>query len=147
MRATLLLRRDHDELRRLFSRLRDQSGAESRLERFRDLAASLILHAQAEERFLYPALEDVGDGETERLIAEARFEHARVEDLVECLIGMDGRDSEFDRGVTQLDRLVLQHLREEEGRVFPLAERLIGARLEPLGHAIEQWRSRFEAAA
>jgi hemerythrin superfamily protein len=147
MRATLLLRQDHDELRGLVARLRDQSGPDSRLERFRELAAGLILHDQAEERFFYPALEDAGDAEADRLVREARFEHARVEDLIELLIGTDGRDWAFDRGVTELGRVVLEHLREEEVRIFPLAEQLIEARLEPLGRAIEQWRSRFEAAA
>jgi hemerythrin superfamily protein len=147
MRATLLLQRDHDELRALFARLHEGNSVAPRLEYFRELAAGLILHAQVEEWFLYPALEETGHAEAEPLISEARFDHGRVEDLIECLLGMNGRDSGFERGMAELERIALQHLREEEARLFPLAERVLAARLDALGRAMEQWRSRFDVAA
>ncbi len=148
MDATSLLKRDHDAVRALFARLQDESGAGRRLETLRELAADLVLHSQLEEEFFYPALEESDDAEGRQLVAEAGTVHAHMEDLIERLIGMDPRDSEFGRAVGELERTVQGHVREEESRLFPVAARALGpSRLDAIGRAITERRERLEAAA
>jgi hypothetical protein len=148
MSAMAMLRRDHDQVRALFGALEDVSGAARRLERVREIAVLLILHTRMEERFIYAALESLENPEAGHLLHAARVAHARVDDLVEDLVGMDPRDRAFEPMVADLDRTVREHLREEEARTFPLAERLLGLpALAGLGRQMREWRSGLERAA
>jgi len=146
--AIALLRQEHDDVRALVARLRDAPGAERRLERVRELAALLLLHAQLEERFLYAAVEDAGSAEADRVVATARQQHVRIEDLIEGLVGADAPYVGTEPGVSELERTVLAHVREEEGRLFSLAEQLLGeVQLAALGRRMAEWRSSLDAAA
>ncbi|HEV8309843.1 MAG TPA: hemerythrin domain-containing protein [Methylomirabilota bacterium] len=148
MNATRVLRRDHEAMRELFFRLQALSGAEQRLEALREVASDLVIHARIEDDLFYSALETAAGAEADRLVDAARGQHERVEDLIERLIVMDGRGEEFDRGVAELQRNVEDHVRDEEARIFALAERTLGpARLEEIGRAIEERRLAFREAA
>lgn len=148
MYATTLLKQDHDRVRSLFERFGDETGAEHRLEILRDVAAELVLHFQLEEEFFYPAIEGSGDTEARQLVNQAKSAHEGVEDLIERLIVMDGRGVEFERAVGELERNVQRHARDEEARLFPLAERVVGpAALDRVGRAIETRRMGFDRVA
>lgn len=148
MSATAMLRADHDQVRALFGALQDADGAEHRLERVREIAVLLILHARMEERFLYAALESLGDAEAGLRVRAARVAHARVDDLVEDLVDMDPRDRAFEPAAADLERTVREHLREEEAGAFPLAERLLDpVALARLGWQMREWRSALDRAA
>jgi hemerythrin superfamily protein len=59
-------------------------------------------------------------------VAEAGREHAEIKRLIGEIEGHDPASPEFDARVTELKRLVLHHVGEEEGSMFPDA-----AQLEP----------------
>jgi hemerythrin superfamily protein len=146
--ALSLLQQEHQAIRSHFTELWDTPGVARQLERVRELAAMILLHAQAEEQYLYAAVEDTGDAEASALVAHSREEHARIEDLIEALVGADAGHEATAAGVTELERTVLAHLRDEEGRFFPLAQRLLGdARLVALGRVMDEWRLGLDAAA
>lgn len=148
MNAIALLRHEHEEIRGLLETLWDAPGAERRLERVRELAATLILHAQIEETFLYAAMEATGDAEAADVVGRARPEHARIEDLVEMLVTADEDHLGVEPGISELERTVLEHMREEEGRLFPLAEQRLGeVALVALGRLMAERRARLDAAA
>lgn len=148
MDAVTLLKHEHDTLRVLLARVSDGTGTDERREQVREVAAALILHAQMEERFFYKGLEETGDAEAKQWLARARFEQASLEDLIERVVTMDGRDDGFERQVAEFERTALAHFREAEARLFPLAERLIGAiELQALGRAMSEWRTRLGLAA
>jgi hypothetical protein len=143
-----VLRADHDQVRALFGALQDASGAEHRLERVREIAVLLILHTRMEDRFLYAALGRLDNGEAHRWLDEARVAHARVDDLIETLVDMDPRDRAFEPTTAALERTVREHLREEEARILPLAERLLGgAVLDRLDRQMREWRRGLDRAA
>lgn len=148
MNATTLLKQEHGRVRGLFERFRDEMDAEQRLEALREIAAEIVLHSQLEEEFFYPAIDESGDAEARQLVSGAKAAHVDVEELIERLIMMDGRGAEFERTVADLERNVQRHARDEEARLFPVAERVLGpAGLEAIGRAIESRRARLEAAA
>ena len=148
MDAVALFRRDHDRVRELLSALADPREAEPRLEAVREIGAELILHAQLEEEFLYTPMEKAGDPEAHQLSLEARVAHGLVEDLLERLFDMDPRGTAFARAVVELERDVQQHVRDEEVRIYPVAERVLGLdRLAALGDEVHRRRARLDAAA
>jgi hypothetical protein len=91
MDTVALLQHEHDAVRALFGRLPAVSGPE-RLESVREIAARVVLHLQLEEEFLYRALEQAGDVEARRAAADARADHALVDDLIERLLRLDPRE-------------------------------------------------------
>lgn len=106
-----------------------------------------MLHSQLEEEYFYPAIDACGDLEGAQLVADARSAHADIDDLIERLLAMDARGAELERAVVELDRNVRRHVRDEEARLFPVAERLLGAgRLDEIGRAIQARRARLAAA-
>ena len=146
MNATILLKQDHDRVRSLFERLRDETGAEDRQETLREIATELVLHSQLEEELFYPAIEQSTDPEAAPLVIAARSAHATVDDLIERLVAMNGRESEFDGVIAELERHVRGHIRDEEARLFPVATRALGSgRLDEIGRAIVA--RRLDAAA
>jgi hemerythrin superfamily protein len=148
MDAMTLLKQEHDNLRALLTNLPDGAGTDERREQVREIAAALILHGQMEERFFYRALEETGDREARQRLAEARYDHARLEDLIERLVTMDGGDRGFEREVPEFVRTALAYLRDEESRIFPHAGRLMGAmELQAVGRAMAEWRARLGLAA
>lgn len=147
MNATTLLKRDHDRVRSLFQRMRNGPSGDRRRDTLREIATELVLHSQLEEEFFYPAIEGCADREGAQLVADAKSAHADIDDLIERLLAMDPRSGEFGRAVTELDRNVQGHVRDEEARLFPVAERLLGAgRLEEIGRAIQARRVGLPAA-
>jgi hemerythrin superfamily protein len=146
--AISLLHQEHQQIRACFSGLWDASGAERQLERVRELAAMILLHAQLEEQHFYAAVEDAGDPEAKTVVGHGREEHARIEDLIESLVASDAGNDGLATGARELERAVLAHLRDEEGRLFPLAAQLLGdVQLVALGRAMDDWRSRQDTAA
>ncbi len=92
------------------------------------------MHHPKEDRFLFGPLRRRGAG-ADALIAELEGEHAsgaqslrRVE---QCLIRYEeGGDKEFTEFAQEVDRFALgywDHMRKEEERVFPLAEKMLTA--------------------
>jgi hemerythrin superfamily protein len=147
MDTVALLQHEHDAVRALFGRLPAVSGPE-RLEFVREIAARVVLHLQLEEEFLYRALEQAGDVEARRAAADARADHALVDDLIERLLRLDPRDAEFERAVGELERRIRAHARDEEARTFPLARRALGeSRLEAIGCDIVRRRARLDVVA
>lgn len=148
MDAMTLLRDDHDVLRALLALVSSRDGTDERCEQVREAAATLLLHAQMEERFFYRALEDTGDAEATEAVVRARSEHAWLEDAIERLVTMERRDPGFERAVAEFERLALAHVRDEEVRLFPLAARLLTlSELHATGRAMLEWRAWLDAAA
>lgn len=123
---------EHRQVTQLFPRLREKA---SHLNRPADRAVFLELlglirhhldrHLRAEETALWPFLvPHLSAGEEERLAEE----HRRIREALDSLSAPDAPDRrEVEREVAVFIRLLEEHIRNEEERVFPLAE----ARLTP----------------
>jgi hemerythrin superfamily protein len=141
MTATEILKQDHREAIGLFDRLEGTGGSKDEL--FNQLKDALKLHTKLEEKIFYPALENFD--ETRDLVKESYREHRKVDQL---LAEINPAAGDFADELGELRRNVEHHVEEEEGEMFPKAERLLGgARLQEMGRQMEQMKKGQSAAA
>ncbi|WP_437957175.1 hemerythrin domain-containing protein [Sorangium sp. So ce119] len=138
MKATDLLKEQHQEVDELFERMSQASGNE--INALRDeLVANLVGHAAIEEEIFYP--ESRAALGASPLIPTSYEEHSLVHIMLQKLLSTDPGDESFHARLKVLKELVQHHVQEEEQELFPQLESAMGAeRLEALGDRLE---SRF----
>jgi hemerythrin superfamily protein len=121
MRATDLLKGQHTEAKQLVDRL-ENCGIDERQQILAELSVALRAHAQAEEEIFYPKLED--HPETRDLIEESYEDHEELKavlaDLERCAVD----DESFLERVQAVEDLLVGHVKDEEGMLFPKVEEL-----------------------
>lgn len=135
MKATDLLKAQHEEVSRLFEKIEDAEEAE-KVALFEELAAKLVAHDAIERQIFYPACEEqMGMDE---LLGEAIVEHGMVEfGLFSADLHLGGE--EFEHYMMVLKEAVEHHVGEEEDEFFPQVEKAFDeAQLEELGSQMEE---------
>jgi mannose-6-phosphate isomerase-like protein (cupin superfamily) len=89
-------------------------------------AAVNVPHFREEEETLFPLV--AGDEEARPLVVEALLDHQRLHALVAEL----RRSTDVRRPMREIADLLEAHVRREERELFPLIERLVADRLEPV---------------
>jgi hemerythrin superfamily protein len=115
-----LVRRQHDDVRRLFDEV-EAAGPDRRRKAFQPLVRLLAVHETAEELVIYPSLLLVGS--QARRVADARkAEEDAAKKALARLEGLDPRSSTFldELGVFRAD--VEAHAHAEETEILPLLE-------------------------
>jgi hemerythrin superfamily protein len=131
MDAIELLKSHHDEVKELFERIEDYDDGDERADLFAILADLLAAHAKIEETIFYPA---VMSPDTRELLLEASEEHLAAKRVLADLIENQLDDEHFDAKIKVAKDMVLHHIEEEEGELFPQVRSLFdGDRLETLG--------------
>jgi iron-sulfur cluster repair protein YtfE (RIC family) len=139
MRVTTILKKDHRVVSGLIGALQmtprlNGMVRKTLLDRLRN---NLLVHAQAEEEILYPAMRDymIFDGQSK--IDESYRQHQQIKDLVRELEAMDPVTDAFDHRLLQLKSEIRHHVEKEEGEMFPiLVQRMSTDQQEELGHRI-----------
>lgn len=133
-----LLDADHIAVKHLFvdyARLAMAMPGESAAERQRlalKICDEISAHATIEEEIFYPAMRDVA-GAAE-LVDEGEEEHQQAKDLVARIRALGSAGEEMDRLVSELNRAIEHHVKEERDEMFPKARAGLGAeRLAELG--------------
>ncbi|HZP97366.1 MAG TPA: hemerythrin domain-containing protein [Candidatus Limnocylindria bacterium] len=136
MRITDRFSSEHDvfleQLEVLESLTSSGASVEALTSAIRTLAKPLLVHAEAEERALFPALEPSmgGDGGPLAILTD---EHATLHGQIEELTGQPAR-VDFERVFTRFRALLRAHIDKEEQVLFPAAAQILGDdRLERLG--------------
>lgn len=127
MKATEILKRDHERVKKLFKDLEAQAdrGASLKEELFAEIRAELTIHAEVEEKIFYPAIESLDDFHDARSrIEEAYEEHRIVKTLLDEISKLDVSDEKFNARVKVLRENVEHHAGEEEKEIFPLFRKL-----------------------
>jgi len=123
--ATLLLTRDHAEVKKLFKQYEKLADAEAAGEERQSLAEQICMmlriHATVEEEIFYPAAR-VAEVESD-LLDEAQVEHACAKELIAQIQGMGPDDDLYDAKVTVLGEYIDHHVQEEEEEMFPKCRR------------------------
>ena len=83
--------------------------------------AELDIHAELEERLIYPAIR--AEIDEDDLMNEANEEHHLVHVLIAELKTLKPSDEIFKAKFTVLGELVKHHVKEEEGEMFPNAQK------------------------
>jgi hemerythrin superfamily protein len=134
-----LLMQDHREVERLF----DDYETTGDPMIVREICFAVVLHTEAEEAVLYPALRSlVADGA--ELASRAEFEHGQVKDDIARIY--DAAPADTADAVHHLRAVVEAHVWEEENELLPLV-RESGIDADGLGDAlvVAKERARPEA--
>jgi hemerythrin superfamily protein len=133
------LEADHREVEELFQQIEAQPvGGLRRRELADELTRELVRHSVAEEMHLYPAVrEHVQDGDE---VADKELaDHAKVEQMLKDLEGLDTGDPQFNHLIAKLKFEVASHVRDEESRLFPkLAASCTPQKLDELGEFVRR---------
>ena len=139
MNAIDILKKDHQEVQRLFSEFMsaDEDDFDRREDLFQQIDKALTTHSDAEEQIFYPSLEKHASD----LVEKAEGEHQEVNQLLADMLDIEVDDDEFDGRMMTLVKKVQRHVTEEEssGGVLDIArQKLSEAELDDLGRRIEQ---------
>ncbi len=114
-----MLKEDHEKVKGLFEEFASAEGKEQA-----DIAATAIMelevHADLEEKLIYPAIREVIDEDGQ--MNEAVEEHHLVHVLIKELKKLKPKDEVFQAKFKVLGELVQHHIEEEEGEMFPKAQ-------------------------
>ena len=127
--ATDMIRADHARVLTTFHRYKTDSSAATKRALVATMCLALEVHAQLEEEIFYPAMASVDNALVGRFIPE----HDRVRSLIGELRAADAAEPQYDERVMELMREVMHHVADEETRLLPQAERVLGERLGELG--------------
>ena len=123
--VTLLLTRDHTEVRKLFKEYdklaEAEAPADDRQALAEEICTKLSAHATAEEEIFYSAAREA-DVESD-LLDEAEVEHASAKDLIAQIRGMTPDEDLYDAKVKVLGEYIDHHVQEEEEEMFPKCRR------------------------
>jgi hemerythrin superfamily protein len=115
-----MLKADHKKVKALFAEYeeatpRKQQGiAQTTIQ-------ELDIHAELEEELIYPAIRK--GTKDDKLMNEATEEHHLVHVLIAELKELDSSDAVFKAKFTVLGELIKHHVKEEEGEMFPEAQK------------------------
>jgi len=115
-----MLKADHKKVRALFAEFEDAT-ARKRAELARTAIQELQVHAELEEGLIYPAIR--AGIEDDEVMNEAKEEHHLVHVLIPELKELEPSDEAFKAKFIVLGELVKHHVKEEEGVMFPQAQK------------------------
>jgi hemerythrin superfamily protein len=115
-----MLKADHKKVKALFAEYEEATPRKKQ-----DIAQTTIqeleIHAGLEEKLIYPAIrEGIDDNE---VMNETMEEHHLVHVLIAELKELEPSDDTFRAKFILLGELVKHHVKEEEGEMFPQAEK------------------------
>lgn len=117
-----LIADDHAVVERQFQHL--EAGRGNRRVLVDQIAFELAIHADAEERVLYPAMVEAGEKQEAQ---EGRDEHQEAKDLLVTLDNTDPGEPQFEQALTALMADIRHHVTEEENEVLPQFRQAVGA--------------------
>ena len=142
-----LLDEDHDKILALFdefARIRRSADDETLQTLVETTCTELIIHAQVEEEFFYPALtEALGFVDA---LEEALIEHSIARQLIGELESMQAGDHCYNARFHVLGEYVRHHIDEERRKIFPYlpgAEIDAGTLAADLRHRRDELRGEF----
>ena len=150
MKATLLLRKDHEKVQELFDRLqRGTPLRQSKIEVFEEIQRVLSLHCGADTEIFFSEMVDTGTSATTAALIEALTEdHRKIERILEETAKVVDNDKLFESEMERLLETVRLHIQREEEDLFSEARRIFPEhRLEEIGLEIEQRRSFMQVMA
>ncbi|GAB2695238.1 hemerythrin domain-containing protein [Thalassiella azotivora] len=132
-----VLTTDHHEALDLVEQIHATTDPERRRELADVLISEIVRHSVAEEMHVYPAMRDhLPDGEA--AVQHDVEEHEELETVMKELEGADAASAEFSTLVTRFEKLLRDHVADEEREQFPmLRTRMQSTDLVELGRKVE----------
>ena len=115
-----MLKEDHEKVKELFEEY-ESAASQDQAEIAATAIFELEIHAELEEKLIYPAIREAIDDND--MMNEAVEEHHLVHVLIAELKKLKPKDEKFHAKFTVLSELVKHHIEEEEGEMLKQAER------------------------
>ena len=135
--AVEMLKADHQRVHSLFEDY-ETAGGEDKTAIASKIMKELEIHAAIEEEIFYPAFREKSGEQGRDMVTEALEEHQSVKTTLKQLKAMDSDNEDFESTFFDMMHDVEHHVGEEEGEMFPLAEEVLGNRLEELGAEMQK---------
>jgi Hemerythrin HHE cation binding domain len=129
------LAQDHEHIWSLFEGFQT-AGGDDKYHLANKLLNELEVHTNIEEELLYSELVKHGDKKAQQRVREARVNHEDCTAIMNKLKTINPQEEAFDSSVEHLMQQVQCHVEEEERVLFPLAQDVLGEKLEQLGAAM-----------
>jgi hemerythrin superfamily protein len=144
------LKQDHKEVKGMFEDFESLGprAVEQRRKIGTKITGALAMHSEIEKTILYPAFKErAKDHDELEQVLEAFEEHALVDGLVAEIQNLDAKDETYEAKVKTLMDVVLHHVKEEEGEMFPCARELFDkGELVAMAGEADTLRSSYENA-
>ncbi len=125
-----MLKKDHKKVQELFDEFEEAEDSRTKVRIVRETLRELEVHAKLEETLIYPAIRE--RIEEEGVMDEALEEHHVAHVLINELKRMKPSDTRYQAKFTVLGESIKHHVKEEEGTMFPEADKA-GINWEELG--------------
>jgi hemerythrin superfamily protein len=149
MKATDLLKKDHDAVRGLLAEFEDSNDRshQKRSTLAQQICEELKVHAAIEEEIFYPAVKALRDKDAKFEVEEALHEHKQIKAAVAEISKMKPDDEPaFGATMKVLKEDVEHHADEEEKEMFIEARKMGDSRLEELGAKLQTRKDQLKAA-
>jgi iron-sulfur cluster repair protein YtfE (RIC family) len=150
MKATDLLKKDHDAVRGLLSEFEDSNDRshQKRSALAQQICSELKVHAAIEEEIFYPAVKALRNKDAKFDVEEALHEHKQIKAAVAEISRMEpGDEPALGATMKVLKEDVEHHADEEEKEMFKEARKMGNSRLEELGEKLQSRKDQLKAAA
>ncbi|HET6713636.1 MAG TPA: hemerythrin domain-containing protein [Actinomycetota bacterium] len=146
MDAVKLLKQDHDEVKKMLTDLENttERAEKTRTEGLATLKRELEIHEAIEEEVFYPALKE--HPKTKELALEGYEEHHVVDMVMTEIEGVEPSDETWMAKFTVMKENLEHHIEEEEGEMFPQAEKVFDdSELDDLGDRMQARKEELKA--
>jgi len=116
-----MLKSDHKKVQGLFEQFESTDNSRTKARIVDETLRELEVHATLEEKLIYPAIRKKIDQAD--VMDEALEEHHIAHVLINELKRMKESDPRYDAKFTVLGESIKHHVKEEEGTMFPEAEK------------------------
>ncbi len=150
MKATTLLKNDHTKVKGLFRDFNEtgERALKAKSKLFEKIKQELEVHTAIEEEIFYPAVRQAQTRKATELVGEAFQEHATVKRLLAQISRLSPGGDDFDSRMSELIKDVKEHVKEEEGEIFPEAQKHLSPdELEDLGQRMEERKRTLTSSA
>lgn len=116
-----MLEQDHSKVKSLFEEFESAKDSRTKQRIMKETLSELVVHAKLEESLIYPAIRKKIDADD--IMDEALEEHHVAHTLINELKRGAGKNGRNDAKFTVLGESIKHHVKEEEGTMFPQAEK------------------------
>jgi len=139
MRVTTILTKDHRMVSGLIATLEVTPRINGMIRKrlFEQIRTNVMVHAQAEEEIVYPAMRNLMYMGGTSKVDESYREHQQIKDILHDLGTMDPNTDAFDAKFENFRSRIEHHVDAEENEMFPvLRQRMSTEEQEHLGQRI-----------
>lgn len=116
-----MLEQDHSKVKTLFDEFESAKDSRTKQRIMKETLLELEVHAKLEETLIYPAIRKKIDAD--KIMDEALEEHHVAHTLINELKSGNGKNGRHDAKFKVLGESIKHHVKEEEGTMFPEAEK------------------------